>query len=446
MGNGNIVENSQSKRKFSFLNFKETDYDVFLKVGVFVSCITIIVLLIVFVWNQPFSTGEEYVVNHELLGTYGDFFGGVIGTFFAILAALLMFSTLKSQRELTIDSNKVQKEISEAAIKSQEKLSTIQSKEVELQRFNSLFFELLSLFRSQREELNNSISEGGISKNYFDTKMKELYVSFEPSTSYGKTAKKAAREYLNFYLEHASELAPIFRSLYRMMDLIENAEIDKDKKRQYAKIVRAQLGEGELFLMRYNATSEYGKNFIDYITKYNLLKHLPPMSLMELKKYKMIMDGGNDNRSLAINILIQKLRKVIYQRTKYRDEYDDLTNVRIEKHSRYEVCVDMSDPTCTVLTINEFINRQNTSSIFKAFLRLSTDDLKDFMIHVLKEIYGGSNFKTFNKQDNSELMCDVDMQIRSDEIHEYKAIVYNQEQGGQKRELRMSHPDWDIDS
>lgn len=164
MDNGNIVENSQSNRKFSFLNFKETDYDVFLKVGVFISCITIIVLLIVFVWNQPFSTGDDYVVNHELLGTYGDFFGGVIGTFFAILAALLMFSTLKSQRELTIDSNKVQKEIFEVAIRSQEKLSTIQSKKVELQRFNSLFFELLSLFPSQREELNNSISEGGVSK------------------------------------------------------------------------------------------------------------------------------------------------------------------------------------------------------------------------------------------------------------------------------------------
>lgn len=422
----NSSNNSQSNRKFSFLNLEEKHYDNFLKIGICISCITLFVLLIVFSWNQTFSTGEDYIVNHELLGTYGDFLGGVIGTLFAILAALLMFSTLKSQRELTTDSNKVQKEISEAAIKSQEKLATIQSKEAELQRFNSLFFELLSLFRSQREELNNSISEGGSSKNYFDAKMKEIYDSFEPSTSYGKTDKKAAREYLTFYLEHASELAPIFRSLYRLMDLIENAEIEKDKKRQYAKIVRAQLGEGELFLLRYNATSEYGRKFIGYITKYNLLKHLPPMSLMEFKKYRMIMDIGGDNRSLAVNILIQKLRKAIYHRTIYRDDYDDLANVRIEKHSKYEVCIDMSDPTSTILTIKELINRQNTSSIFKAFLRFSQDDLKGFMNYVLKEIYGGANFKTFNKQENSELMCDVDLQYISNEIHEYKAVVYNQ--------------------
>lgn len=209
---GNNSERSQSNKKLSLLNLEEKDYDGLLKIGILVSCIAIVVLLIVFVWNQPFSAGEDYVVNHELLGTYGDFFGGVIGTFFAILTAILMFSTLKSQRELTKDSNKVQTNISE------------------LQRFNSLFFELLSLFRSQRDELNNLISENGTPKNYFDTKMKELYDSFEPSTSYGKTAKKAVREYLNFYLEHASELAPIFRSLYRLMDLIDNSEIDKDKK------------------------------------------------------------------------------------------------------------------------------------------------------------------------------------------------------------------------
>lgn len=443
---GNNSENSQSNRMFSFLNLEEKDYNIFLIIGILISFITMVVLVIVFKWNQPISTDENYVINHELLGTYGDFIGGVIGTLFAILAALLMFSTLKSQRELTIGSNKVQKEISEAAIKSQERLAKMQSKEAELQRFNSLFFELLSLFRSQREELNSSISTDGNPNNYFDAKMKELYASFEPSTSYKMSAKQATRDFLNFYLEHASELAPIFRSLYRLMDLINSAKIDPDEKRQYAKIVRAQLGEGELFLLRYNATTEYGKNFIYYITKYNLLKHLPPMSLMELKKFRMIMDVKGDNRSLAINILIQKLRRAIYKRTKYSSQYDDLSDVKIEKHSKYDVSVNMSDSKCTVLMINEIIDGQNTSSIFKAFLKFSPDDLKGFMDYVLQEIYGGSNFQTFNKQENSELKCDVTSVDTSNGVRAYKATVYNQIQGGAKKELRMSHPDLDTES
>lgn len=443
---GNHSENSQSNKKFSLLNLEEKDYNIFLIIGILISLITMVVLVIVFKWNQPISTDENHVVNHELLGTYGDFIGGVIGTLFAILAALLMFSTLKSQRELTIGSNKVQKEISEAAIKSQEKLAQMQSKEAELQRFNSLFFELLSLFRSQRDELNKSISEDGNPNNFFDTKMKELYDSFAPSTSYKMSAKQATRTFLNFYLEHASELAPIFRSLYRLMDLINSAKIDLDEKRQYAKIIRAQLGEGELFLLRYNATTEYGKNFIYYITKYNLLKHLPPMSLMELKKYRMIMDVRGDNRSLAINILIQKLRKAIYKRTIYRSEYDDLTDVKIEKHSKYDVSVNMSDSKCTILRINEIIGGQNTSSIFKAFLEFSPDDLEGFMDYVLEEIYGGANFQTFNKQSNSELKCDVTSEDKPNGVRAYKAIIYNQIQGGARKELRMSHPDWDAES
>lgn len=430
-------------RTFNLLNLGEKRLNDLLIIGIAISLVTIVALLIIFAWHQPFTIAKEYVINHELLGTYGDFFGGVIGTFFAILAALLMFSTLKSQRELTAESNRVQKEISDAAIESQENLAAIQSKEASLQRFNSLFFELLSLFRSQRNELNISISKDGTPKNYFDTKMKELYDSFEPSSSYGKTANKAARNYLKLYLKHASELAPVFRSLYRLMDLIDNAKIDQDEKRQYAKIVRAQLGEGELFLLRYNATTEYGKKFIRYITKYNLLKHLPAMSLLEFKKYRNLMDTDEDKRSVAINMHIQKLRKAMYKRTIYRNDYDDVANVRIYKHSKYEVCIDMSDPTCTILKIYEAINVQNKGSIFKVFLQFTPDDMKGFMTYILKEIYDGSNFYIFNTRENSESKCNVSLQSIDKNIQLYQAKFYIQTQGGVKKELRMSHPDWD---
>lgn len=441
---GNHSENSQSNKMFSLLNLEEKDYNIFLIIGTLISLITMVVLVIVFKWNQPISTDENHVVNHELLGTYGDFIGGVIGTLFAILAALLMFSTLKSQRELTIGSNKVQQDIADAAIKSQEKLATLQSDEAALQRFNSLFFELLSLFRSQRDELNNSISEDGKSKNFFDTKMKQLYNAFEPSSSYGKSANKAAGDYLEFYLRNASGLAPVFRSLYRLMDLIDYAKINEDEKRQYAKIVRAQLGEGELFFLRYNAMTEYGKKFIHYITKYNLLKHLPPMSLMEFKKYRTIMDKANDNTSLGMNIFIQKLRKAIYERTIYRSDFDDLQNVKVDSHSKYNVSIDMSDITCTTLRIIDHVKEQNKSTIFKAFTQFSIENLEEFMKYVLKEIYIGSNFKTFNVGDSLTLKCDAKShQDDKNKIRIYETDIYTQVQGGAQIPLRMSHPDWD---
>lgn len=442
---GNNSENTQSNRMFSFLNLEEKDYNIFLIIGILISFITMVVLVIVFKWNQPISTDENYVINHELLGTYGDFIGGVIGTLFAILAALLMFSTLKSQRELTEKSNSLQADIARAATKSQENLAELQAQEAKLQRFNSLFFELLSLFRSQRAELNDAISEGGTPKaSFFDIKMKELYKKHTPSTSYGKSTNKATGDYIEFYLKNASRLAPIFRSLYRLIDLIEHENIDGDEKRKYAKIVRAQLGEGELFFLRYNATTEYGKKFINYITKYNLLKHIPPMSLMEFKAHRRIMDRARENTSLGMNIFIQKLRKAIYDRTVYRSDYDDLQNVEIFIHSKYEVYLDMLDPACTILRIINHVRTQNKSTIFKAFTQFSDKELIGFMKYILREIYEGANFKTFNIRENCTLKYnDKIIHDKVNNLITYETEVSIQSQSGSSVSLRMSHPDWD---
>lgn len=441
----NNSDKRPSNRNFSFLNLEEKDYDTFLIIGIVLFVITILVLLFVFAWNQPFLMDENYVVNNELLGTYGDFIGGVIGTLFAILAALLMFSTLKSQRELTEKTNSLQTDIAEAATQSQENLAKLQAQEAKLQRFNALFFELLSLFRSQRAELNDTTpKESSYRVNFFDLKMKELYKKFDPSTSYGKSANKAMGDYLEFYLKNASELAPIFRSLYRLIDLIENEGIDGDEKRKYAKIVRAQLGEGELFFLRYNATTEYGKKFINYITKYNLLKHIPPMSLMEFKVYRRIMDRARENTSLGMNIFIQKLRREIYERTVYRSGYNDLQNVEIYSHSKYEIYVDMSNPSVTILKIIDHVDTQNKGTMVKAFTQFSHKELRGFMKYILKELYEGANFKTFNIRDDCSLKYNDKM--RHDKINNtliYEADVSIQSQSGSQVSLRMSHPDWD---
>ncbi|MBD5238910.1 MAG: hypothetical protein HDS64_03960 [Bacteroidales bacterium] len=434
--------------KFNFLNFEEKDYNVILILGIIFSFITFIVLIFVFKWNQPLSMDDNHVVNHELLGTYGDFFGGVIGTLFAILAALLMFSTLKSQRELTEKTNSLQADIARAATQSQENLAKLQAEEAKLQRFNSLFFELLSLFRSQRTELNDSISEDGKSKvNFFDLKMHELHQRYIPSSSYGKSINKATGDYLEFYLKNASYLAPIFRSLYRLIDMIDNEDIDGDEKRKYVKIIRAQLGEGELFFLRYNAMTEYGEKFTNYITKYNLLKHMPSMSLMEFKAYRRVMDRTKENTSLGMNIFIQNLRKVIYDITVNRSDYEDLRNIKIHSHSKYEIYVDMSNPACTVMKIIDHVKTQNKSPIFKAFTQFSNNELIGFMKYILKDIYEGSNFKTFNIRENCTLK--YNNKVLPDKVNDiitYEASVTIQSQSGSPVSLRMSHPDWDIAS
>ena len=50
-----------------------------------------------------------------------------------------------------------------------------------------------------------------------------------------------------------------YRLLYRIMQTIDDANVDDDTKRRYAKIFRCQISEEELILLRYNASTHYGK-------------------------------------------------------------------------------------------------------------------------------------------------------------------------------------------
>lgn len=283
-----------------------------------------IILLIVYIWSFPIKwLDDNFIAHTDAIGTFGDFLGGIFGTIFAFFGTYLMYLTLRAQRLLTERTNRIQRDLTVKTIEAQEELArktnefqtalehqNVQAqkelaiaseKEAKLQRFNALFFELLNLLSQQRSQLNQSISEAGYEGlNYFDVKMAELTDSFTPSYDYGRSVKKAANHYRNFYLRNASDIAPFFRTLYRIMDLIYESKIEKEEKRQFAKIIRAQLRESELFMFRYNAMIEYGENFINYINLYKLLKHLPIMALMEMKRFKEIVNQSGVQLSLRI--------------------------------------------------------------------------------------------------------------------------------------------------
>ena len=71
------------------------------------------------------------------------------------------------------------------------------------------------------------------------------------------------------------EVAPVhFRIIYRIFQLIDEAEISDMQRRDVAKIMRCQLSEEELFLLRYNCKSPYGVKMRLYLNRYNLQKHL----------------------------------------------------------------------------------------------------------------------------------------------------------------------------
>lgn len=103
----------------------------------------------------------------------------------------------------------------------------------------------------------------------------------DTTLSFMKRKKQADALYVSFYLEYKNQIAHYFRTLYRIFCFIDNSALTECDKVEYAKIMRTQLSESELFFLYYNAFSPYGQSFQKIINKYNLIKHLPFLEKLE---------------------------------------------------------------------------------------------------------------------------------------------------------------------
>ena len=114
--------------------------------------------------------------------------------------------------------------------------------------------------------------------------------------------------YMLFFIENSTKMGAYFRTLYRIYDLIDSSSINEKIKKNYLKIMRAQLTESELFFVRYNAMTYYGYNFIYYINKYHILKHLPAFELLEFKDWWSTLDRVE---RMGINIIYDSINRLI---------------------------------------------------------------------------------------------------------------------------------------
>jgi len=165
-----------------------------------------------------------------------------------------------------------------------------------LQQFDSSFSTLIEMYRDCQTDVKDLNLDWA--KDFSSS-----------SQDYPQRIKEAVDVYLKFYEENRSLLASYYRLLYRIMQTIDEANIDDDIKRRYAKIFRCQITEEELMLLRYNASTHYGKKMQVYINRYNLLKHLPKMHLLEFKE-PSILTLTNGQEELFDHVLIEIYGKI----------------------------------------------------------------------------------------------------------------------------------------
>ena len=315
----------------------------------------------------------EYLLDNESVGQYGDFIGGLFGT---ILSVVLLYQTLNLQRK---DSNR----------------NTLV---YEKQELNNEFYHLLSLYQ---EILKGFELQG----NDLTLRGKELVASCYQDIHDGfdetETAlrKMATQAYLQFYSNYRHFAPVYFRTLYRICENVSEKEKDtKYKNVEYIKVLRAQLTDAEMLLLRYNAQTVMGKKFRYYINKMNLLKHLPPLDLLEYKKWRKLISPHGLHEVSAINTVLVELRQRMADILDIKEQ--STLNTFTEPHSLVTFAI---NTTVQKDELSIVMNRKNAAVIpdedsFGSFLRFDKTSLSEMLSYFLYDSIVLMNFGEFNER------------------------------------------------
>lgn len=277
----------------------------------------------IYSWVSPYI--KKITDHNEFLGTYGDFFGGVIGTILTFASVIILARTFKQQERVT-----------KANLKQQD-----------IQRFNDMFYELLRLYREQVESLSLKDPGNGCEKveykgkEFFDKGKinitNEIEEQLNDQSDSLKIMEKALELYYDFYKENRSKLSAYYRTLYRIFEIIDKSNLIEEKEKVgYVKIVRAQLTESELFFIRYNAMSEYGRESMQYLKKYRVLNHFPFYEMLEYRHLfkDLEKDKFKEKLNKIFNDIYDVTAKLIIEGGRSKKEETTLSK-KNDKHKIY---------------------------------------------------------------------------------------------------------------
>jgi hypothetical protein len=246
-----------------------------------------------------FFYSPETAVEYSTVGQFGDIIGGVVGSLWALAGVILFYNGLIEQRkDITTNSESLRQQV-DALTLQREEMSYIreeykmarevfvqqsdslreQAKTSRIQQFEANFYSLLRIYI----DIRNGIISGN--SNFLERVNLELSsIKLDFPLSYQDKLSIINIKYHNIYLSNSDKISHYLKIIYRIYKTIdEQDDLNVQGKYFYAKVVRAQLIEDELFLINYNAHSEYGYNFRPLIKKYNVLKHLRLSSKVEVK-------------------------------------------------------------------------------------------------------------------------------------------------------------------
>lgn len=299
-----MTEKIQEEKKEIF--FSENTGKLFAIGGIVFIIIATIVFIVFGSWKFSFT------LNEEKIGQFGDFIGGIIGSLFSLAGVILFYVALKEQRkDININQQNLKLQISALnqqvvefkaqktelietrkvyveqtiLLREQTNLYKLQNKELKeqtstakLQQFDSSFFSYLNVLI----ELKNTLDLKTHIKNYFGQIYSEISIINLKDKTLIESFKIIQAKYLEIFHLHINELSHYFKTLYRIIVLIDSSSIEEERKHQYFKLLRSQLSNQELLVLYYNYHSHLGIKVRPYIIKYDLLKHIRILDKIEM--------------------------------------------------------------------------------------------------------------------------------------------------------------------
>lgn len=311
--------------------FKSNKSYVFL--GGFLFVVFIVVLTIFWIYGQHFDEIFPTVVFGEdpkraTYGVIGDFFGGILNPILTFCGFIFLIYTITQNQEmlnhsqemlgqnknmLELSKKQLDKSTEELALNRQEmelsrsemegskkalvmqaKILEEQAKTQKIQRFESTFFNLLSMYQSIRSEMSyigmnfptarHKYLGSEVFRKLFESFLHNHLTEYERGSSggqkniglkqCGKNLNGVKAEYRKFYLGAAGEeLGGYFRIIYQIIKIVDSSDIEN--KSFYTGILRAQLSRYELIMLFYNGLSDFGsEKMLPLIKKYDFLQHI----------------------------------------------------------------------------------------------------------------------------------------------------------------------------
>lgn len=227
------------------------------------------------------------------LPEWGSYLSGSIASLFSLAGIFYIYIAFLGQKQQILNQqlellyNRLEIKESQEVLRGQKDQLENQNKTQELQKFEAAMYNMLGLYN----EIMSSFSKDKSGKTFFADIKNHLREAYEHELTSEEEEDdlrpSGLKFYEIFYNRNKDELAHYLRVLYRIFKFIDNTKnlLTEEQKWFYMKIVRAQLSEGELFILFYNSYTDNGSNFLKLVLKYNLLKHLPITDKLEVEKY-----------------------------------------------------------------------------------------------------------------------------------------------------------------